>query len=166
MPEYSIDFSENLIKAARFVLEYQVNSVEAKRTVLYLSLLSCEITMKALLERAGKPVKMIKKRLHDLDRLLCELDRCKVEENIANGVLKWVPASRLRSKVVKIGEATITIGKLLEGESQGASKYPNQIRYGDTLYHFPPEVVLNAATVILCWAREKWNKIRLPSKIS
>lgn len=67
MPEYSIDFSENLIKAARFVLEYQVNSVDAKRTVLYLSLLSCEITMKALLERAGKPVKMIKKRLHNLD---------------------------------------------------------------------------------------------------
>jgi hypothetical protein len=73
--EYSIDFSENLIKAARFVLEDGADSVDAKRTVLYLSLLSCEITMKALLERAGKPVKEIKKSWHDLNGLLCDLDR-------------------------------------------------------------------------------------------
>lgn len=163
MPEYSIDFSEKLIEAARDVIENGVESSDAKRAVLYLTLLSCEITMKALLERAGKPVKEIKERSHNLDGLLKDLGRCEVEEDIVNGVPKWVPAYRLHSKVVTTNTGESTVGVLLTGESQGASKYPNQIRYDDHLYHFPPEAVLNASTIVLCWAREKWDRIRLSS---
>lgn len=163
MREYSIHFSEKLIEAARVVLEDGVDSVGARRTVLYLSLLSCEITLKALLERAGKPVKEIKGRSHNLEGLLDELGPCEVEEDIVNGVLKWVPASRLRAKVVTTNTGESTVGRLLAGESQGASAYPNQIRYGDRLYHFPPEAVFNTATAILCWAQDYWNRIRLSS---
>ena len=54
MPEYNLEFSKNLIEAAGFVLQKGEVSVDAKRTILYLSLLSCEITMKALLEKASK----------------------------------------------------------------------------------------------------------------
>jgi hypothetical protein len=79
----------------------------------------------------------------------------------------WVPASGflIRGKEIKWGEATVTVGELLEVERQGASQYPNQIRYGEIIYHAPPEMVLNAATLLLRCAREKWDKIRLPSNM-
>ena len=161
MAEYSIHFGQKLFEAGRIVLEQGGDSVDTKRTVLYLSLLSCEIILKAFLERAGKPIKEIKARSHNLEGLLDDLGCCEVEEDIGNGILEWVPAVRLRSEVVKINTGESTVGKLLAGESQGASGYPNQIRYGDRLYHFPPEAVLNSAAVIHQWVQDRWNRIRL-----
>jgi len=162
LPVYSLDFSENLIRAAQAVNDNGDDSVDAMRTVLYLSLLSCEISLKALLEKAGMPITEIRNRSHNLERLLMDLGRCEVEEEVANGVRKWVPAMRIRSKVITINEAQLTIGDFLEGESQGASRYPNEVRYGEHLYHYPPEASLNAASTILHWAREKWDIIRFP----
>ena len=42
MQEYNIGFSEKLIEAAQVIVKDGLQSVDAKRTVLYLSLLSCE----------------------------------------------------------------------------------------------------------------------------
>lgn len=163
MAEYSLDFSKNLIRAARAVRDKGEDTVDAKRTILYLSLLSCEITMKALLERAGKPVKKIKHRSHNLEGLLRDVCRCEVKEEIVNGKLQWVIASRLRGQGVATRPriSSLTMGKFLTGENQGASRYPNEIRYGDKLFHFPPDIALNASHILIRWAREKWDEIRL-----
>lgn len=161
MPEYNIGFSEKLIDAARVVVEDGLDSVDSKRTVLYLSLLSCEITLKALLERAGKPVTEIRKYSHNLSELLGHFSWCQVQVDIANGRLMWVPAARIRSLVVDPAYGNATVGTLLEAEDCGASKYPNQIRYGDSLYHYPPEMILGAATRVMAWAKEHWDRIRV-----
>jgi HEPN domain-containing protein len=127
MPEYSLDFSEKLIEAARVVLDLDNNSdsVDAKRTVLYLSLLACEISMKALLERAGKSVSEIRSRSHNLEGLLEDLGSCEVEENIANGVLKWVSGNRLRAKEIITDTGNSTIGILLTGSCSFFFETPN-----------------------------------------
>jgi hypothetical protein len=159
MAEYSIEFSKRLIDAAKGIVDRGENSEDAGRAVLYLSLLSCEITLKALLEKAGMPVDEIRKVSHDLRRLLAELGQCEVEEEISGQLMQWVPATQIRGKTI-IPETMFTVGVLLEGESQGASKYPNDIRYGEHIYRFPPVVVLTGSEILIDWAYQKWDRIR------
>jgi len=164
MPEYNIDFSEQLTDAARLVVNNGLESVEAKQAVLYLSLLSSEITLKALLEKAGKPVKEIRAHSHDLKTLLRDLGDCEVQAEIAPGVLKWVSAVQLRAVTIDEGYANATVGMLLDAEDHKISKYPNQIRYGNSLRHYPPELVLKMASAILNWARQHWDTVRVKTR--
>ncbi len=162
MSVYNMGFSEKLTDAARVICEDGLGTFDANQTVAYLSLLSCEITLKALLEKAGMSVKDIKARSHNLKALLNDFSKCEVEGEIDKGYCKWVPATRIRSLTIQEDTDT-TIGKLLTGESQGASKYPNEIRYGERFSHFPPEALMQAAIEILKWAHIHFKKIRLSS---
>ena len=161
MPEYSIGFSEKLIDAAQIIMDIGLDSVDAKRTVLYLSLLSCEIALKAILERAGKSVAEIMRCSHNFKKLLDLLRTCQVEVEISNGHLKWVPASRIRTVTVDPSYGNATLGNLLTANDLGFSQYPNQIRYGDSLRHYPPEMMLKAAKKTLEWVNDYWNRIRI-----
>lgn len=162
MAEYSIGFSEKLIDAARGVTAENFNDVDAVRTVLYLSSLASEIALKALLEKAGLPIKEIKARGHSLSGLLADLGMCRIQAEITAGSSIWVSASRLRSKVVDNHYSDATVGKLLTGEERGASKYPNELRYGDHVKDYPPGLKLAAAKAVIDWAKEHWEEIRLP----
>lgn len=95
MAEYDIAFGERLAEAARMVEAEGLVELDAQRTVLYLSLLSTEITLKAMLERAGKPVGDIRARSHRLSELLDDLGQCEVEVEIAPGTKQYVSASRI-----------------------------------------------------------------------
>lgn len=162
MPEYSLGFSEKLIYAAKSVLEDDSVSIDAKRSVLYLSLLSCEITMKALLKKAGAPVIDIKKCWHNFDKLLAYLRQCQVEVDIANGAgyMWWVPASRIRGiSIIIEGFSPLTVGALLTDKD--VSEYPNKVRYGGEIVHYPADIVLKVAERLHGWAGEHWDKIRL-----
>jgi HEPN domain-containing protein len=163
MPEYNLGFSEKLIDAARLVVDEGLDSVDAKRTVLYISSLSCEITLKALLEKAGQSVKKIKAHGHDLSELLKEIGECEVQEEIVNGSLSWVRATSLRGVTVDERYGNATVGTLLTAEEHGASKYPNQMRYSDYLDHYPPELMFQAANALLSWAHDRWDRIRCQS---
>ena len=48
-----------------------------------------------------------------------------------------------------------------EAETAGASTYPNKIRYGSTLEHYPSEMMLETAMKILEWVDEFFTKIRI-----
>jgi len=136
------------------------NDVDAVRTVIYLSSLASEITLKALLERAGIPVKDIKSRGHNLSELLADLGKCQIQTEVAKGTHTWVPATQLRAKVVDNRYTDATVGKLLTGEKCGASKYPNELRYGDYVRDYPPGLKMGAAKAVIDWAEEHWNEIR------
>lgn len=56
MAQYDLKFAERLAQVAAQLVADDITSVDAQRTVLYLSLLSMEISLKAMLEQAGKPV--------------------------------------------------------------------------------------------------------------
>ncbi len=154
--EYSIEFSENLISAAKSIKEKQYKTEETDRAVLYLSLLSCEITLKSMLEKAGYSVKELKKRSHDLQGLLQDIGSCEVDLED----LKGMPATRVRSIPIDSNYNNATVGTLLEAEKQGASKYPNEIRYGDLPKHFPSKLMLDCAIKLYEWAKSPGNTIR------
>lgn len=162
MSEYNIGFSQKLIEAAsgiedELLLLYSEN---AARAVLYLALLSCEITLKAVLEHAGKPVDVLKNCRHDLKGLLNHLRTCQIEVEIGC-IKKWVPATRILVDHVDSAYGNANIGTLLEAEEIGASKYPNQIRYGNQITHYPPEMMLDTARKLLVKVKEHWDHIRV-----
>jgi hypothetical protein len=70
MPEYDVRFAKKLLEAASAAATDGLETIEAQRTVLYLSLLASEIALKSLLERAGLPIATIKTRHLDLAGLL------------------------------------------------------------------------------------------------
>ena len=85
MAEYNIGFSKKLIDAAGAVAVDDFSDIDAVRTVLYISSLASEITLKALLERAGIPVKDIKARAHSLSGLLADLGKCQIQAEVTAG---------------------------------------------------------------------------------
>lgn len=156
--EYSIEFADRLIEAADSFVPKPSPSDEVGRTVLYLSLLSCEISLKALLERAGYSLSELKKRSHDLNGLLQEICACELtSKKIGNSLL--LSASRLLSQQVVSNTSNGTVGALLSAERVGASKYPNDIRYGELVAHFPPLIMLSCAKVVSKWAKDNMNQI-------
>jgi hypothetical protein len=161
MAEYDIAFGERLAETACMVAAEGLTSLDAQRTVLYLSLLSTEISLKAMLERAGKPVSQIRSRSHRLAELLSDLGGCEVEVDVVPGRKQYVSASRLRGCPLKHEAAECTVGAVIDAESQGASTYPNRVRYGDVLRHFPAEVVAETASQVSAFARQHWNSLRI-----
>lgn len=119
MPEYNLGFSKKLAETASLVAHDDVDSFDAIQTVVYLSLLACEIALKALLEKSGMHETQIRKFRHNLEALLCQVSRCEVAENIL-GHLTWVPAVRIRGIPIKFEDAESTVGELLTGEKKGA----------------------------------------------
>lgn len=167
MTEYSLSFSEKLIDAASFVAKEDLDQIEAKRTVLYLSLLSCEISIKALLEKSGMPVGKIKALSHNHIKLLSALSNCEIEKEYGdNRARRWFPATEIRSLTIDNKYSNATLGHLLSGEDSSASVYPNQIRYGSSLTHYPPEIMVEVAKIAFSWANKYSEKIRLLQKIS
>lgn len=161
MAEYDLAFAAKLAEVADQVEEKAPNAYDARRVVVYMSRLSLEITLKAVLERAGKPVSEIRARSHNLRQLLADLGNCEVEIEIAPGTRSWVPASRLMSVSINLGMGVVPIGEIIEAEDQGASQYPNQIRYGSTVIDVDPYLLAQTAVLAAAWARDHWNVLRL-----
>ena len=92
-----------------------------------------------------------------------DLGRCQIQYEVVKGRLSWVPATRVRSEHVDHGFPDATIGKLLTGEEHGASKYPNELRYGDHVKDYPPKLKIKAARALVDWAHKHWDEIRLSS---
>lgn len=159
MTEYDVAFGRMLAETAGVVVPSGHTAHYVKRTVLYLSLLSIEISLKALLEKAGWPISNIKDRSHNLADLLKDLGQCFVPISSPLGTKYEKSAACIRGCTIRHGAAEITVGKILEAEGKGASKYPNQVRYGSLLKHYPPSVVADAAKAVADFAQENWNSI-------
>ncbi|SBS29042.1 hypothetical protein MAQ5080_01270 [Marinomonas aquimarina] len=145
--EYSLEFSERLIESADALFHVSPVKNEAGRAILYLSCLSCEISLKALLESCGYSPSELKRHSHKLDKLLNVIGTCKFI-----GTDKR--ATSIRSKEVVPNTANGTVGTLLDSSLAGGSVYPNEIRYGEVVTHFPPEAMLNCAKVVNNWCKE------------
>lgn len=158
MPEYSLDFAYQMAQASKNILENDPESLASKQASLYTSLVACEIGLKYALEKAGHQVKEIKKKQHDLSSLLNMVANCSVIRNLTeNGDPRRVPASCIRSQGV---EGEMTLGKLLGAESVGASKFPNEIRYGDSVKHYPVQLMSKLSLVLLAWVTLHENDIQ------
>jgi len=161
MAIYDFEFAETLIHAAQSVKTGGLESFNAKRAVLYLSQLSIEISLKAILENAGVTIPVIKSRSHNLDQLMTDLCFCEIKMDIGNGTMHWVSAAQLRSISVIEEKASVTIGTLLSDDDKKKSRYPNEIRYGDNIKHYLPQTMLEVATIICDWGKQNSATIRI-----
>lgn len=164
MAEYDIDFAAKLASVASGVDEKDPWAYDARRVTVYLSRLSAEIAMKALLEKAGFPIPRIRARSHDLRGLLTDLGECEVEVEISHGVKHWHSASRIRTAEIDLDFVHVPIGELIEAEDPRISRYPNEIRYGESVVDFSPALVSDMAVVLAAWARTHWHTIRVAAK--
>jgi HEPN domain-containing protein len=158
--EYSLKFSAQLFKAGFSLKGTGTHAEEADRAMLYTSLVSIEIALKHLLEKAGVPVKEIRAHSHNLEILLCEIDKCEILTTVGSEE-KYVSASKIRGRIVNPAFHGATIGSLLQGESKGASKYPNEVRYGPIPKNFPADLMLECAQKVIDWAENKGQTIRI-----
>lgn len=152
LPEFNIDFAQQMSDASKIILENNTIQNEADRAAIYTSLVACEIALKVALEYAGKPLTGIPKT-HDVSKLLGLLCSCTVLAEVTQGKLTRVPASRVRGEVADRNYNNATIGNLLEAEKYGASKFPNEIRYGDTLKHYPAKVIQKLSSKLIAWVK-------------
>lgn len=160
MTEYSIGFAKEMSKASSFIVKTGVGTEDSQRAAVYMALVACEIAIKSALEKAGIPVSVIKANKHNLSKLLEDLGGCKVREEVANGIYKNVPATRIRALVVDQNYNDATVGNLLQAEKLGASKFPNEIRYGDTLKHFPASVITILSEKVIAWVEQHFDDIQ------
>lgn len=161
MAEYCLDFAKELLDAAKCIESRGLKIQPQIRAALYLSKLSSEITLKALLEKAGKPASEIKKIGHDLSHLLLELHDCQIKKKIVANRLNYVSAACIRGVNVDENFNNATLGNLLSAEEAGASKYPNELRYGENFTDYPPQIIIKMADVLLSLAHKHWNDIKL-----
>lgn len=149
MGEYNLEFAEAMAEASGLILRSDSLPEEGQRAALYAALVACEIALKYALSEAGITVP----KTHDLSKLMRLVSDCSVEEEVSNGVIKRVPASRIRGVSASDNHSDATLGKLLEAEGFGASKFPNEIRYGHTLKHFPASVMQQASLQLISWVK-------------
>ncbi len=108
-------------------------------------------------------VKKIKKHSHKLETLLKEFSNC---ELYSEEMKRYVPASRIQRITPEI-DSTRTVATYLTGsgpfelEGSKPSCYPNEISYGDVIYHYPPEYLLSCAERLLKFAKQHFDNIQL-----
>ncbi len=164
MPDFSIDFAAKLSEVAE-TLNHEIDQdFESGRTILYLSRLSIEIALKSMLEQAGVPEQVIRKRSHNLHALLSDLSNCEVEIDIEPQVKAWVTATALRAITIQQDNGVITVGEIIEAEVQGASKYPTRIRYGSSVVDFSPQLVAVCSKKVVEWVKLHWHTVRTRRK--
>lgn len=144
--EFSLEFSKRLIEAAENLSQMKPVEQDADRAILYLSLVSCEVSIKALLEEAGYSLSNIKKMSHKFSKLKKALADCDFKGD------KKGSAARLFAKSPDKKVPKMTVGKLLDFEQEKASVFPNQVRYGSSVKNYPPTLMLACAKKVNKWA--------------
>jgi hypothetical protein len=161
MHEYDLGFAAKLAETADLADERDPRGMDARRVVAYLCRVSMEISMKALLEQAGVPIRSIRLRNHDLRGLLEDLETCEVLIDAEGIEPRWQPASIVKSECIDFGLIKVPIGEYIEATEPEVSKYPNQIRYGHTVMDFQPPFLIGSARLLAEWARKHSKTIRL-----
>ncbi|HIF9320506.1 TPA: hypothetical protein ACX6RJ_000123 [Photobacterium damselae] len=152
--EFSFDFANRLINSAELLIVNYPNEKDTDRTVLYLSCLSCEISLKAILENAGYSEKELRACSHNLSLLLKKVTECEHDD-------PYFRTSSILAQTVRANFLNCTVGTLLRAEdAQKASTYPNKIRYGEQITHYPHGVMLDCAKVVSQWCRKNHECIK------
>lgn len=150
MPKYDINFAKNLAEVSIALVDQGLDTPDARRSVIYLSRLSMELSLKSLLEFAGKPIHEIKSRGHNLQALLADVESYEFETESPNGQRR--SGAEIRSLNIQYNVHQINMGTIIEAEKHGASKFPNEIRYGDNVQDVAPEILAPASLMLASWA--------------
>lgn len=158
MPQYDINFAKNLAEVSIALVNLGLDTPYARRTVIYLSRLSMELSLKALLELAGKSIFEIKNHGHNLQALLADIESYDFEMGVANG--QQLSGAEIRRLNVPYSIYQIDMGTIIDAEKHGASKFPNEIRYGDNVQDVAPEILAPASLILASWAYRCTGKVK------
>lgn len=161
MSEYNIDFSDQLLDAARIVAAQSKDTADGQQTILYLSLLSAEMSLTSLLEGAGVPISEIRLCSHSHQKLLAKLDHCEVKVETSTEQTEWMPVSRLNGITVSAGNMNFYLGTLFSFESERDSRTHIPVSYCNEVINVPSTVMLRASEELAEWARQYRNVIRV-----
>jgi len=159
MPVYNIDLAKRLVDAAGHLEINNTNDNETGRAIAYISLLAIEIALKCGLEKSGTDVSIIKKTGHDISELLdmLSIQPTQISHDTTHERIK---GSIIRSIVVDNNYSNATIGNIISNcstEHANVSKYPNEIRYGDSIKHFLPSLLRRTAECTINEICKYWN---------
>jgi hypothetical protein len=148
VPEYSLNQAGDLAQLAIEGLAKQANDGGVRaRNCLYLAHLSIELALKAVLEQAGMPVNDIRRMSHNLLTLSKAVGGCSFTYELGQG--RGVVIRDLR--VTKDGEY-LSFGHFVEATQwESFSSYPGELRYGNDVTHFDPEMVAQLARELCKW---------------
>lgn len=161
VPIYSLSFAKHLASIASRTATTDSSEPEAGRTILYLSLLSAEIALKAFLEQSGFTILAIRECSHSHQKILALMEQAEVMADVTSSESTWVAASRIRSVVVDERFANATIGTLLTTSDMDSSVYPGEVRYGEEVRHYPPMVMAALAETVVVWVEANINSARV-----
>lgn len=150
-------FSARLIESAEHLLPECYKKPDAGRAVLYYGYLSCELSLKTLLENAGFSPDDLKKCSHNFTDLLILVEACDVP--ILGGKTK--KDASIRSVCAVPGVYNSTVGDLLDSLPY-ANEYPSGIRYANNFDNYDPETMVGCAKGVLNWCRKNFDKLQLP----
>lgn len=150
-------FSARLIESAEHLLPECYEKPDAGRAVLYYSYLSCELSLKTLLENAGVSPAELAKCSHNFTDLLILVGSC----NISTSGKAIRKASSIRCVQADHSIPNSTVGNLLDSLPY-ANEYPVGIRYAKKFRNPEPETMVGCAKAVLNWCRKNSNRLQLP----
>ncbi|MCL6607383.1 MAG: HEPN domain-containing protein [Geminicoccaceae bacterium] len=159
---YSIVVARAFLEGARGIVNSGRSLTGADLKVIHDNChTAIEHALKYLLQSAGFSERELRQCGHDLDKLARLLFECEEDVPIGNRLYSRPPTS-FRGIVLenKNDGARSTFGDFLEQLRDKASRYPSEVRYGETIATFPPEIWVQAAEKFIEWAKTKAGKIR------
>lgn len=162
MTAYNLGFAKQMNRAAEFLISSGVNEFDEAQAVAYMNLVAIEIAMKAALEKAGWEEAYLRRRSHDLAGLLVDICQAEILEKLTPDYSRYVSAAMICGvRVTDANGAEVAVGKIIDSESHGASKYPTSIRYGDKFSHYSPAVLTAGAKAVIDFTEKYWDSFRM-----
>lgn len=153
--DYSINIAKSNIKAASLLLEnYKTEPVDQyadTNVIIYLSMISIEISLKYALNRAGFSLAELIGKGHDIKKLFKAIKY----ETIADNNRLPMSLGTINLKTEQSG--SITVGKLISNLEQ-ADNYP-YFRYAGANKHYPPRFMLECAKEVAIWCEQNADKL-------
>ena len=161
MPAYNLGFAKQMNRAAELMTKSNLTEFDEAQAVAYMNLVAIEVAMKAILEKAGWNPTHLRRRSHNLKKLLVDVCNTEIFEELAPGRSRYTSAAKICSlPVTDTNGAKGSVGQIIDSESRGASKYPNELRYGDNFSHYSPTVLTAAAKAVIDFADKYWESFR------
>jgi len=150
-------FSARLIESAERLLPECYKKPDAGRAVLHDGYLSCELSLKTLLQNVGFSPDELKKCSHNFTDLLILVGACDMPTSGG----KTRKATLIRSVCAVPGVYNSTVGNLLDSLPY-ADEYPSGIRYAQKFDNYDPKTMVGCARAVLDWCRKNFNNLQLP----
>ena len=158
---FSIEVARAHLEPARCIVNGSSSLIGAYLKVIHDTCRNAiEHALKELLRSAGFSKRNLRKCGHALDELTRLLHKFEEDVLVGNKIYSRQPISRGILLENKNETSRITFGNFLEQLRDKVSRYPSDVRYGDSITTFPPGIWVQAAEKVIEWVEKHKGTIR------